>query len=76
MAANSLVGDVQKVEISTIDSLENKYTTTLNTRIKLKQTAKYSNVDTSIRALLNLSTNTYQDTDLITDISVNEQMAE
>lgn len=76
MAASSYVGNVQTVQIISIDSLENKYTTTLNSRIKPLTNATYSNIDSSTRSLISLSENTYQDTHLITDISVNEEIAE
>ena len=77
MAANSNVGNVNSMKILSTDSLGNKAETTINTsRLFVNPAATYQQVDAFARALMGTSTNTYNDTNLITVISVNEILAE
>lgn len=77
MAANSPVGQVTAMKLITHGSNERLDTETTLTgkRIMVNPDATYQQVDTLARALAALSRNTYIDTDLITVISVNEQVA-
>lgn len=71
------VGNVSSMKLKTTDNGGNLIETTITTsRLFVNPNATYENVDTLARALAGLSRNTYDDTDLITIISVNEKMAE
>lgn len=71
------VGNVTALKLITADSTAETYETTItNKKIMVSPTASYTQVDTFGRALANLSTNDYQDTILITSVSVNDVMAE
>lgn len=77
MAANDAVGNVTSMKILSRDALGNDAETTINTsRLFVNPSATYQQVDTFARALMGTSTNTYNDTNLITVISVNEVLAE
>lgn len=72
MAANTQIGNVTTMNVKSYDNSMNEY----NNKIwgKLNPTCTYSDVDTFARALYGLSTNRYDDTTLITEKSVNEEM--
>lgn len=75
MAANSAVGDVNAVYLQTFDQLGNKYQTKINTtKSTITRTTTYSQVNAAMRNLVSLSSNTYEDTLLITAISVNTEV--
>lgn len=77
MAANDYIGNVTAMKLKTADSFGNLKETQINNgRLFVNPTATYQQVDTFARALANLSTDSYNDTDLITVISVTEQVAE
>lgn len=77
MAANDFIGTVTAMKLKTIDTIGNEKETQINNgRLFVNPTATYQQVDTFARALANLSTDSYNDTDLITVISVTEQVAE
>lgn len=75
MAASNPIGNVSKIYIQSQDAIANKYETLINTKLHRNPEATYQNVDTFSRAIMSLTTNTYQDTLLVTDISVAEEMA-
>lgn len=71
------IGNVTSYIIKTADQLENQYETNVSGKFTVNAAATYEQVDTVSRALIaNLSTLNYQDTILITKISVTEQLAE
>lgn len=75
MAASSRVGSVSSYVIKTSDNLGNdKETTISNKRIFVNPMSTYEQANTLSRALIALTTNTYNDTLLITNMSVNEQI--
>lgn len=75
MAASSTVGDVNAVYIKSFDQLGNAFQTRVNTnKSTIKETTTYSEVDTAMRQLISMSTNTYEDTLLITAVSVNAEV--
>lgn len=77
MAANTPVGNVTSYQILSQDNLQNDYQTTItNKRIFVNPNANYQQVNSLSRSFMNLSTNTYQDTNLITSVSVNEEIYE
>lgn len=77
MAANSPVGDVNQIYLKTQDQLGNEIQTLItNSKARVKSTATYTQMDTAMRAVAALSTNTYQDTLLITAVSVNYEVEE
>ena len=74
MAANTPVGNVTQMILKSTDASGNDYETKLP--FAINSTATYEKVDAAARAINSLSTNTYQDTLLITQVSVNEVLAE
>lgn len=71
------VGNVTSLIIKSKDATENDYETTITGKnVFVNPNATYQQVDQISRALNALSYNTYQDTDLITKVSVNEKLAE
>lgn len=76
MAAGTAIGKVQTMYLVTTDALNESYETNISKGFTVNPTATYAQVNVANRALVNLSTNTYQDTKLITEISVNEEIAE
>lgn len=71
------VGNVSSMQIKSTDNLGKEYQTTIsNKRIFVNPAATYEQVNTLSRALISLSTNNYVDTDLITVVSVNEQLGD
>lgn len=76
MAASSPVGNVTTMKLITaVSGAPDVETTLTGKRIMVNPEATYQQVDTLARALAALSRNTYVDTDLITVISVTEQVA-
>ena len=77
MAASTTVGDVSAIYLKSKDQVNNEYETKINTtKSFLKPETTYSQVDTAMRQLCSLSFNTYDDTLLITSVSVNYEMEE
>ena len=77
MAASTEVGNVTSMKLKTEDVNENITETTItSTKAFVSPIATYSQVDTFARALAGLSTNTYKDTILVTEVSVEEELAE
>ena len=76
MAAESVIGVVTKFIVKSATTTGTDEDTTINTNLIANEEATYQNVDAAMRALMQLSNNTYQDTTCVTNISVAEQMAE
>jgi len=76
MAANTNIGKVDKYILQTTDALGESMETNISKGIAVNPSATYSQVDTASRAIAALSQNSYHDTILVTNISVNEVMAE
>lgn len=77
MAASATIGDVSAVYLVSNDQLGNRYETKINTtKSTIDENTTYQQVDTAMRQLASLSTNTYDDTLLITSVSVNYEMEE
>lgn len=70
------IGNVQTMYLQTSDQLGNNYETNISKGFSVNSAATYQQVDTAVRALAELSTNTYGDTVLITSVSVNEKLEE
>ena len=71
------VGNVSSMVLKSTDNAGEALETTItNKRLFINPNANYTDVDTLARLLNGLTTNTYDDTDLITVISVNEKLAE
>ncbi len=75
MDGSSQIGNVDKFVIKSSDNLGEKFETTLNRNFLPNSEATYTRVDTAMKALMTLSTNTYDDTICVTNISVNEVLA-
>lgn len=69
----SYIGNVTEYRIKSTDAYEEEY----NTKVlgALNPEATYEQVDTTSRALIGLTKNTYDDTILVTEVSVNEELA-
>ena len=67
------VGNVLKYIIKTTSNDE-ILETTLSNKFSVNPSATYNDVDIASRALISLSKNNYQDTNLITDIAVNDTL--
>lgn len=77
MASSTTVGDVNAIYLKSNDQLGNAYETRINTtKSFLKPETTYGQVDTAMRQLTSLSSNTYEDTLLITSVSVNFEVEE
>lgn len=83
MAALDQIGDVSKIEIQSVDSAQTNYNTNIIEQLNsnsvglfINPYATYQTVDTAARALINLSTNTYNNSILYTQIDLAEQMAD
>lgn len=76
MAANSAIGQVETVYINSTDSFEEVHETNVSKGMRVNPYATYQQVDTAARAIAGLTKNTYDDTILVTKISVNEVMSE
>lgn len=70
------VGTVTKMLIKTKDNLGNAYETNPNNKLLPFTSTQYKNIDSSARALIQLSQNNYDDTELITSVSVNNKVRE
>lgn len=70
------IGTVETVYLITADTLGKQYETNISKGLVINALATYQTVDTACRALAALSTNTYEDTNLITRVSVNDVIAE
>lgn len=69
------IGRVNTIYLITQDNLGNRYETNINGRnMTVNYNATYQQVDTAMRALNGLTTNTYEDTNLIKTVSVNEEL--
>lgn len=76
MAANDAIGNVDKYILKTVDALGTPHETTISKGFIINSAATYQQVDTASRAITALSKNTYEDTILVTNISVNEVVSE
>ena len=76
MSANSAIGQVEKYILQTIDAIGDINETTLSKGFTVNNTTTYQQVDTASRAIAAISKDTYKDTILVTNISVNEIIAE
>lgn len=77
MAATDSIGQVQTIYLKSTDNIGTKYETNINGRnMTVNYNATYQQVDAAMRALNGLTTNIYNDTILISPISVNEKMVE
>lgn len=76
MAANENIGAVTAMYLKSIDQAQNEYETNISKGFEVNPAATFAQVDTAARALNSLSNNSYSDTTLITEVSVNMKMAE
>ncbi len=76
MAAATPIGNVSQFVIKTEDTRGEAQDVAVNKNFIANPEATYEAVDTAMRALMQLSTNQYQDTICITNISVVEQISE
>lgn len=76
MSASSAIGQVDKYILKTLDSMGEANETVISKGFTVNNTSTYQQVDTASRAIAALSKDTYNDTILVTNISVNEVMAE
>lgn len=75
MASNEPIGKVDKLIIIGNDGIE-ETETALSNKFKFNENSTYGEIDTVSRSINSLSNNTYIDTTLVTNISVNEKIAE
>lgn len=75
MDANSPIGNVTTIYLNSYDQLDNTYKTNISKGFEVNPEATYSQVDTALRGINGLTRNTYDDTILVTEISVNDVMA-
>lgn len=76
MTSNDPVGVVTAMYLETTDVFGNDYENKINGGwLYVNPNTTYAKVDTFARKLANLSTNTYNDTKLVTEVSVNEVLA-
>ncbi len=73
--STDFIGNVTTIYLKTTDTLENTYETNISKGFAVNPAATYAQVDTAVRALNQLTTNTYDDTTLVTAVSLNEVMA-
>ena len=79
VVASDPVGKVTSMVIKSTDNTGNKYETSITTassKIVVNPSITYTQVDTAARALNALSTNSYDDTILLTQYSVTEILVE
>lgn len=74
MSAKDPIGNVTQMILKSEDALGNDYETKIP--FVINPAATYEKVDAAARTLNSLSTNAYKDTLLITQVSVNEVLAE
>lgn len=72
----SAIGNVEEMYLITADQLGNQFKTRVGSGLRINSEKTYQEIDTAQRALAGLTTNTYQDTTLITSVSVNDKIAE
>lgn len=75
MDSNTKIGNVTQFILVTFDSAQNVHETTLNKNLTANPDATYAEVDTAMKALATLSSDSYSNTYLITKIDVNEVLA-
>lgn len=75
MDAESAIGNVDKYLLKTLDTEGKTVETNISKGFTINSEATYGEVDTASRALANLIRNTYNDTILVTNISVTEILA-
>lgn len=74
MVSTDSIGNVTTIYLKTTDALDNTYETNISKGFAVNPAATYAQVDTAVRALNQLTTNTYDDTTLITEVSLNAVM--
>lgn len=74
MAASTPIGNVTTMYLKSTDQLGNNYETNISKGFEVNSAATFQQVDTAARMLNSLSANTYDDTILITEVSVNENV--
>lgn len=72
MDSTTAIGNVTTYYLNTKDGLGNTVETNISKGFVVNQNATYADVDATSRGLTNLTQNTYEDTILVTKISVNE----
>lgn len=75
MGSDTTIGQVDQFILKTTTNLGETVETGISKKFIGNSEATYANVDTAMKALASLSTNTYSDTICVTNISVNEVMA-
>lgn len=75
MDSNTVIGNVSTYILKTTDPLNNDVETNISKGFSVNYNTTYGKVDTASRALAALLYNTYADTILVTNMSVNEIMA-
>ncbi len=75
MAADTQIGNVDKIVIVSTDALGKNIETNLNKSCIANSEATYQQVNDAARAMVGLSRNTYSDTICVTNISTNEELA-
>lgn len=71
------IGDVQEMLLGSFDQLGKFHDTKISiSGLKINPEKTYQEIDTAQRALCGLTSHTYVDTHLITNVSVNEVLAE
>ena len=75
MAANTQIGNVDKIVIVSTDALGNNNETNLNKSCIANSDATYQQVNDAARAIIELSRNTYNDAICVTNISTNDELA-
>lgn len=75
MAADTQIGNVDKIIIVTTDALGKDNETNLNKSCIANRNATYQQVNDAARAIADLSRDTYNDAICVTNISTNEELA-
>lgn len=70
------IGNVEEMYLVSADQMGNEYKTRIGSGLKINPEKTYQEIDTAQRALNGLTNNTYQDTILITNVSVNDALME
>lgn len=68
------IGNVLTIYLKSVDTADNEIKTNISKGFTINPSATFEQVDTASRAIIALSTDTYSDTILTTDISVNEEL--
>lgn len=74
MASNETIGKVNTIYLQTYDTNGDNLNTNVSKGFIVNTNATYGQMDIAMRAINGLTTNTYGDTNLITEISLNEKM--